>query len=366
MHNPTRCEELTAQQLVRYEALFQLMEELRTLDNIESIAGLSARRWKYFANAGAWRLVVSRERGFVVIDGSRGAATVSEVEALSPWDEHHWQAQHPCTLEPQALDGLPPLPTGLTGPAVSQILVLPVQRAGRSTGLLTVAARHAPLTALDRKFISLFGGHLCDHIGHVLLRRETMDALRNLAAHDVLTGALNRRAIMDRLRTQLALSQRTGQPLSVLIADVDHFKWINDQLGHPAGDEALCELVRRFQGLTRASESFGRYGGEEFLFVLYPCGPEEAVLAAERIRRSVAATPFTLDAAAQVTRGVTISMGAASSAGLAQPDVESLIHSADEALYQSKAAGRNRVTLGTRHTASEVPEVPDAPVLQPL
>lgn len=346
MHNPTRNDELNAQQLVRYEALFQLMEELRTRDDIQAIADLGARRWKYFANAGAWRLVVPQARGFLVLDGSRGTAVVSQTDALSPWDAHHWQSRHPCKLDPLLPDGLPALPAVLTGPSVVQIQVMPIQRAGRCTGLLTVAANHTPLTDLDCKFISLFGGHLCDHIAHVLLRRETMDALRDLAAHDALTGALNRRAIMDRLRTQLALSQRTGLPLSVLIADVDHFKHINDQLGHLAGDEALRELVRRFNGLTRASESFGRYGGEEFLFVLYPCGPEEAVLAGERIRRGVTALPFTLDEAAQATRKVTISLGAASTAGMSPPDIEALIHRADEALYQSKAAGRDRVTLG--------------------
>jgi diguanylate cyclase (GGDEF)-like protein len=108
--------------------------------------------------------------------------------------------------------------------------------------------------------------------------------LEHKASRDSLTGAFNRAFVTEALDAQLKLAERTGLPLSILLGDIDHFKAINDSLGHPAGDEVLCEIVRRFKTTTRQGDCFGRYGGEEFLFVLYPCGAENALGAAERLR----------------------------------------------------------------------------------
>jgi hypothetical protein len=113
--------------------------------------------------------------------------------------------------------------------------------------LLSAAARHAPFSDLDKKFIRLFGSHLADRVSSIVLRRQAMALLIGKATHDALTGLLNRGAILERLTAQWALSARTGQPLSVLLADIDHFKRINDHHGHQAGDEVLCEVSRRLQ-----------------------------------------------------------------------------------------------------------------------
>lgn len=336
--------ELTAAQLVRYEALFGLLDDIQTLEDVAEISRLIATRWKYFANVSSWRLVVAMDGGFQVIDALRGEVQLAEVSALSPWDRHHWAAQRPCLVRPtdDPLLGVSP-PAHLTGTAVTEIAVLPVRRAEGCLGLLSLAARCEAFAELDQKFIKLFAGYFTDRISGILLRRQAMEVLVSKATRDALTGLLNRGTVIERLGDQLALSARTGQPLSVVIADLDFFKVINDSYGHLAGDEVLREASARLQSATREGDSVGRYGGEEFLFVLYPCGPQEAVRTAERFRRAIADTVFTVS---EVPRGfgITISAGTSCTAGQDGIAMPALLKQADDALYRSKAGGRNRVT----------------------
>lgn len=333
-----------AQQLVRYEALFKLLGDIQTLDDIEVIARCIATRWKYFANAASWRLVVSKDRGFQVIDGFRGEAHSADVPELSLWDQHHWKLQRPRLVRmADRLEG-PSLPEHLAGKAIVEIEVLPFMRSGRGIGLLSVAARHEPFSEMDHKFIRIFGSYFADRIFDILLRRQVTDALINKAAHDALTGLLNRGAIIDRLGAQLALSSDNGKPLSVILADIDFFKAINDSHGHPAGDQVLREVSRRLQAQTLSGDNLGRYGGEEFLFVLYPCSAEEVVNAAERFRCAIAETPVTIEGDASSNIKVTISLGTSSTSGQEGIGMETLIKQADDALYHSKTGGRNRVT----------------------
>ncbi|MBU6257581.1 MAG: GGDEF domain-containing protein [Burkholderiales bacterium] len=331
---------------MRYEALFQLLDELRPLDDVEAAARLCAARWKYIAQPGAWRLVLAQEPGFLCLTAHRGSVAVQRLEALPPWDAHHWRTQHPCIIDAGAAPE-PAWPPELALAGGREVLVMPIARAGVGVALLGVASKAEPFSALDRKFIPLLGTQLADHLLHAALRQRELEALRARACTDALTGALNRAAILDRLQGQLALSRRTRVPLALLIADADHFKRVNDGYGHSAGDEVLRELCRRFRILARASECFGRYGGEEFLFVLYPCGAQEALGAGNRIRAGIAAAPFVIDPATGQALAVTISLGAASTDGDPAASAETLIRRADEALYRSKADGRNRLTLAT-------------------
>jgi two-component system cell cycle response regulator len=117
------------------------------------------------------------------------------------------------------------------------------------------------------------------------------EAQRHLAMHDPLTGLWNRAAILDILDRDLARFRREGRPVAVLMADIDHFKLINDTYGHLAGDAVLRETVARLQAVIRPYDSVGRYGGEEFLFVLSGCDHMPAVSLGERLRRAVEETP---------------------------------------------------------------------------
>ncbi|NEX20264.1 GGDEF domain-containing protein [Thiorhodococcus mannitoliphagus] len=345
--NPTSpWQERTTQQLVRYEAVFKLLDDIQQTESVEEIARRVSRHWKYFANVTCWRLVLPKDEGFQVIDSSRGEAQLASVVALDAWDAFHLSQQKPRLVRPAELSEPPYPPEHLAGKAITEIQVLPFVRLGQCIGLLSTAARHEPFNELDIKFIRLFGSHLTDRLSSIELRRQAMNALVDKATRDALTGLLNRGAIIERLDRQLAQAAACGEPLSVILADLDFFKAINDNHGHLAGDQVLREVSRRLQAQTLSGDSLGRYGGEEFLFILYPCSAEDAEQAAERLRRIVAENPIKIDAEPPRALGATISLGAASTRGHDRCRLEELIKRADDALYQSKAAGRNRVTVG--------------------
>ena len=160
---------------------------------------------------------------------------------------------------------------------------------------------------------------------------------RFLATHDSLTGLWNRAGILDILKRELVRARREGTPVGVLMADLDHFKKINDTYGHLAGDAVLREVAQRLQAGVREYDAVGRYGGEEFLIVLPAC-QEIPVKHAERLRTLVSAEPiYTDDGAISITMSLGV---AASRSDLFQP--EALLRAADAALYRAKRAGRNR------------------------
>ena len=168
----------------------------------------------------------------------------------------------------------------------------------------------------------------------------TREALREQATHDGLTGLLNRTAIMEALQTEADRASRAGEPISVMMADLDFFKKINDTHGHLVGDAVLLEAARRMRSAVRSYDSLGRYGGEEFLFVLPGCSEGDALSQAERIRQTIAATRFSN---ATAPLAVTCSIGVASRECLAGEHTDELVRGADLALYQAKRLGRNRV-----------------------
>ncbi len=165
---------------------------------------------------------------------------------------------------------------------------------------------------------------------------------RILSITDALTGAYNRRYLMEQLPREFERCRRYAYPLSVLMCDLDHFKQVNDQRGHAAGDDVLQQFASRAQKYIRSnSDWMARYGGEEFLIVLPETTHDQGVIVAEKIRQLIEATPFATRAGDAV---VTASFGVAST-GPHGPDlslsVETLIRAADESLYKSKLAGRN-------------------------
>jgi diguanylate cyclase (GGDEF)-like protein len=167
------------------------------------------------------------------------------------------------------------------------------------------------------------------------------EGMREQATRDALTGLWNRRAILDILSREFNRSQREQRALTVLMLDLDHFKRVNDALGHQAGDSVLREVATRLQSELRPYNSGGRYGGEEFLVIVPGCDEASSFKLAERLRDRVAATPIST---ATEPVSVTISLGFACRAE--DPDPESLIRRADEALYRAKDAGRNCARMG--------------------
>ena len=341
----SRWKELAAQQLVRYEALFNLLGDIQGVDSTALISARVATQWKYFANVCAWRLVVFNENGNHVIDGFRSEAHVATQVALSPWDAHYRSLQRPCSIRMgHRFDGPMP-PDHLSGKRTCEIRVLPFTREDRCIALLSVSSRHEPFNELDMKFIRIFGAHFADRITDILLRRQATEALIQKATRDALTGLYNRGTIIERLKERLILSKRTGQPVSVILADIDFFKIINDRHGHLSGDEVLREVSYRLQTQLRDSDALGRYGGEEFLFVLFPCDANAIETTAERFRHAVDAEPVIVPGGEKKKIDVTISLGASSNEGQLGKNIDAFLKQADDALYCSKANGRNCVTF---------------------
>ena len=172
---------------------------------------------------------------------------------------------------------------------------------------------------------------------------DIQEALRHEATHDHLTGLWNRRMMLDHLERERNRARRAQRPLAVALADLDHFKQVNDRYGHAVGDAVLKAAATRMRSVLRDYDAIGRYGGEEFLIVMTERTAAEARGIVDRAREAVGAEP--IDAGgAQV--GITLSVGVAWS-GTAAEQGAALIHAADEALYRAKAGGRNRVDVQT-------------------
>jgi two-component system cell cycle response regulator len=211
---------------------------------------------------------------------------------------------------------------------------------------VSTAVRALDIGVNDIVYRPVDGGELAARARTQIRRKRYADKLRNrldqgleLAVTDPLTGLHNRRYISSRLRQAVDSANNGGAPVSLMIADLDHFKRINDTYGHDAGDAVLREFSQRTIDGLRALDLAARYGGEEFVVVMPGAGLSEAEIAAERLRAATAGTGFQLPDGAVVD--VTVSIGVAQvSAG---ETLESLLRRADIALYEAKAQGRNRV-----------------------
>jgi len=166
------------------------------------------------------------------------------------------------------------------------------------------------------------------------------DRLQFQATHDALTGLLNRGAILETFSREQERSRRTRVPMAVLMLDLDHFKRINDTLGHLAGDAVLKETATRLTHAVRSYDSVGRYGGEEFLVVLPGCDSNQALRIAERIRCAIAQRPIDTHEA-QLEFTVSIGLTLASS----EHSANEVLAIADAALYQAKNSGRDRTII---------------------
>lgn len=171
---------------------------------------------------------------------------------------------------------------------------------------------------------------------------DSFDALRRLATRDELTGLLNRREFDRIVEDEQERALRFGHPLALLMIDVDHFKQVNDRLGHPAGDAVLREVARRLGANVRTVDRVARFGGEEFTVVLVQTERSAALESAQRLRAAIEREP--IYATPTTVVNITISIGLAVLPEDA-PAAAGLVSAADQALYAAKNAGRNQVVV---------------------
>ena len=183
------------------------------------------------------------------------------------------------------------------------------------------------------------GTRLVDLQAQLLSARE---ALREQATRDSLTRLWNRSSILEALSRELSRAWREASPLGVVMVDLDHFKHINDNHGHLAGDAMLREAARRMQNCVRQYDCIGRYGGEEFLILLPNCGEAESYAQAERLRKQLSQTDVCIE---DTSLRITASFGVTAALPGEPWTPEGLVRKADEALYVAKKSGRNRVEI---------------------
>jgi two-component system cell cycle response regulator len=194
-----------------------------------------------------------------------------------------------------------------------------------------------PFNPLELKARLLAGKRILDLHQELVNGRES---LRIAATYDFLTLLLNRGEILALLDRELNRGMREITPVGIILADIDHFKNVNDSVGHLAGDIVLKEVANRLKSDLRIYDGVGRYGGEEFLMILPGCDLPTTIRRAEDIRQLVAATEITT---AEGTIRATVSMGVTSAQHPKTASVESLLNEADVALYRAKENGRDRV-----------------------
>ena len=238
-----------------------------------------------------------------------------------------------------------PFLTALFGPS-RNIVVTPLYAEGGGLGVLVFEHGSRRGSRIERRLLSIVE-RFASHTALALRNAMLLQSLQQAASTDPLTGIANRRSFEEALDREIARSCRTGEPLTLVMLDLDHFKQVNDNHGHQKGDEMLRQVAASLLENCRDVDIAARYGGEEFAVILTDCGAEEAATTAVRLWAGVAGSEDGLS--------LTVSAGYATF-----PDHvmsrEALVSAADTALYDAKASGRNRIVCFTEERRVGVAE----------
>jgi diguanylate cyclase (GGDEF)-like protein len=218
-------------------------------------------------------------------------------------------------------------------PNCRNLLIVPMHADGHTISFLVVEHGMRRGSRIERRVVAAVE-RFASQAALALKNAWLLEQVRRLAGSDGLTGLPNRRHFEESLERELGRAGRTGQPVNLLILDIDHFKKINDTYGHQTGDAVLRAVSRRLSETIRVGDVVARYGGEEFAIIMPNGDTEDALVLAERIMRAVE----------QIDIPVTVSVGIATYIRHAA-DGSSLVEAADQALYESKRGGRNRATI---------------------
>jgi diguanylate cyclase (GGDEF)-like protein len=230
-------------------------------------------------------------------------------------------------------------------PFARNIIVLPLLAESDPVGFLVLEHGGGPMTRVQRQVVLVMGQFA--RLGALAMsNRQLMQQVQKMADTDALTGLANRRTFQQVLEKELSRAARNGDQVTLMMLDVDHFKMFNDTHGHQAGDEVLQKVAKTLHDACRDFDTAARYGGEEFAVILPSCSPRESLPVAERLRALVGEV--------KTVAPVTASAGVATFPNHAA-DFTALIKAADEALYESKRAGRDRITRSRRRGRRRAP-----------
>jgi diguanylate cyclase (GGDEF)-like protein len=264
--------------------------------------------------------------------------------------------EHPEALGYDLSSGPPRPRLGLYNPALHQaafpqppaglasVALVPLLRNRRLLGSLNLGSRD------PSRFTPILGTNFVEHMGSIIaICLENVisnEMLKYIGLTDALTGVYNRRYMDRRLVEEIARARRQAYRISCLYIDVDHFKQVNDTYGHQSGDDVLREVAARVKAELRMSDALGRFGGEEFVALLIDADLDAASLVANRIRASVADQPFVVGEGELLS--VSVSIGVATLIDFERDHAiegvaQQLVAQADQALYEAKQSGRNRV-----------------------
>jgi diguanylate cyclase (GGDEF)-like protein len=224
-------------------------------------------------------------------------------------------------------------------------LTLPLTVEGEILGCLSLNSDQPnAFDAQDLQFFSVIGYQMAATLKHF----QRFSSVKNMAIYDTLTGLYNRRYFEERLGVEAQKSFYSGTPISLVMVDIDFFKKVNDTFGHTEGDQVLCKISSLLKTSVRKKDTVARYGGEEFILILPEAALEQSFVIAERIRQLVENTLFEVGKA-QIN--LTLSMGISNFPSHRAKSKEELIKMADQALYDAKREGRNKVCIFTEKSS---------------
>jgi diguanylate cyclase (GGDEF)-like protein len=249
------------------------------------------------------------------------------------------------TREPLVVPDLSSVPEfqGFWGNAErsGSLAAVPILAQEQLLGVLSVTrAENDPISDTHLKLLCA----IADNAALAIRNAQLFERMRELSTHDELTGLANRRLLHTHLDREVDRARRFHLAFSVLVLDIDHFKYLNDRHGHPAGDAALREVAQLLSSHVRKVDSVARVGGEEFMVLLPRTDTQDARLVAEKLRSAIVMHPFA-GGADQPGGALTVSIGVAELAATDDEHGNTLIVRADQALYAAKHAGRNRVCV---------------------
>jgi diguanylate cyclase (GGDEF)-like protein len=226
---------------------------------------------------------------------------------------------------------------GTSDGRLKSYISLPLINEGKVLGCASLNSDHTnAFDAQALQFFSLITYQMASSMKH----SQVISSMKDMAIYDTLTHLYNRRHLDQVLEEEFRNATLSKQPLAIVMVDIDHFKPINDHYGHDEGDKALIHIASILKGALRNYDIVSRFGGEEFLVILPKTMMKDAVVIAERIRRSVETTPLSVG---DETVYLTISLGVAAIPAILPDSKEEFIKCADTALYEAKDKGRNRV-----------------------